>query len=153
ALVRQRLANTLFAQLFAGSSRERTGVFGQLLQGMAWITLAFAPLGVLLVFEMKLLPYHSAWVTWTHRGLIAFDLLAVLMLWAGAVEPRQDIGLRSLTRYRWLSLVAVVVFLLSNFLLTFPGDPGRLWMKLAFRPDPSANIEPDCQMFKAIEDK
>src|SRR5689334_14187773 len=41
--VRQRLANTLFAQLFAGSPREREGALGALLRAMAWITLAIAP--------------------------------------------------------------------------------------------------------------
>ena len=58
--VRQRLSNTLFAQLFAGSSREREGVLGSLLRLMAWITLAIAPVGVLLIFEIKFLPYHEA---------------------------------------------------------------------------------------------
>jgi hypothetical protein len=38
--VRQRLANTLFAQIFAGSPRERDGWLGWLLKAMAWITLA-----------------------------------------------------------------------------------------------------------------
>src|SRR5436309_2697133 len=37
--LRQRLANTLFAQLFAGSPREREGVLGWLLRLMAWVTL------------------------------------------------------------------------------------------------------------------
>src|SRR5262245_1938694 len=71
--MRQRLANTLFAQLFAGSPRERGGVLGWLLRGMAWITLAIAPVLVLILFEVRFLPFHSAAVTWTHRGLIALD--------------------------------------------------------------------------------
>src|SRR6185369_12533197 len=112
--VRQRLANTLFAQLFAGSSRERRGVLGWLLSGMAWITLAIAPVGVLIIFEIKFLPYHSAAATWTHRGLIALDLLAVLILWASAVQPRQDIGWRLLVRYRSMTALAVATFFLSN---------------------------------------
>jgi len=149
--VRQRLANTLFAQLFAGSSREREGVLGWLLRGMAWITLAIAPVGVLIVFEIKFLPYHSAAVTWTHRGLIAFDLLAVLILWASAVHPHQHIGWRSLIRYRMMTFVAAAVFVLSNLLITFPGEPGRLWMKMVFTPDPSSNVMPECQISKAIE--
>jgi|KBSSwiStaDraftv2_1062776.scaffolds.fasta_scaffold54535_2 uncharacterized protein YjbI with pentapeptide repeats len=149
--IRQRLANTLFAQLFAGSSRERKGVFGGLLRGMAWITLAIAPVGVLIVFEIKFLPYHNAAVTWTHRSLIAFDLLAVLILWASAVQPRQDIGWRSLVRHRKMTLVAFAVFVLSNLLITFPGEPGRFWMKMAFTPDPNSNVLPECQVSKAIE--
>lgn len=151
--IRQRLANTLLAQLFAGSSREKTGVFGWLLRGMAWITLAIAPITVLIIFETKLLPYHSAAVSWTHRGLIAFDALAVLMLWASAVNPQQDIGWRSLVRNRRLSLAVVAVLVLSNLLITYPGEPGRFWMKLTFTPDPTSNIEPECQIYKAVEDR
>src|SRR3954447_3568021 len=49
--IRQRLANTLFAQLFAGSRREREGLLGLLLRLMTWITLAIAPVGVLVIFE------------------------------------------------------------------------------------------------------
>src|SRR4051812_13962408 len=48
--LRQRLANTLFAQIFAGSPREREGWLGWLLKAMAWITLAIAPILILLVF-------------------------------------------------------------------------------------------------------
>src|SRR5690349_8513029 len=55
ASVRQRLANTLFAQIFAGSPRERDGVLGWMLRLMAWITLAIAPVLVLLVFQFKFL--------------------------------------------------------------------------------------------------
>ena len=147
--IRQRLGNTLFAQLFAGSSRERQGVLGWLLRGMAWITLAIAPVGVLIVFEIKFLPYHSASVTWTHRGLIAFDLLAVLMLWASAVEPRQDIGWRSLIRYRTMTFVAAAVFVLSNFMITFPGEPGRLWTKM-IPSDRSSSGTRECQTVMAV---
>src|SRR5215831_16415847 len=49
--MRQRLANTLFAQIFAGSPREREGWLGWLLKLMAWLTLAVAPVLVLLVFH------------------------------------------------------------------------------------------------------
>jgi hypothetical protein len=64
--LRQQLPNTLFAQLFAGSPSERGGFVGLLLRLMAWVTLAIAPVLVLLVFEIKLLPYHDRVVTWTH---------------------------------------------------------------------------------------
>jgi hypothetical protein len=63
ALMRQRLANTLFAQIFAGSPREREGWLGWLLRAMAWITLAFAPIYII---------WRSSWLGWlpvaAHRG-------------------------------------------------------------------------------------
>ena len=65
ARLRQRLANTLFGQLFAGSPRERRGILGALLRVMVIVTLAVAPPLVLFVFELKFLPYHSGFVTWS----------------------------------------------------------------------------------------
>src|SRR5262245_45621135 len=67
ASLRQRLANTMFAQIFAGSPRERAGWLGWLLKAMAWITLAIAPLLLLLTFQLSLLAYHSHFATWSHR--------------------------------------------------------------------------------------
>lgn len=144
--VRQRLANTLFAQLFAGSPREREGVLGWLLRLMAWITLAFTPVFVLIAFEIKFLPYHSALITWTHRGLIVVDLLAVLLLWAGAVQPGRDIGWRALVSDWKAALGALVIAILSIVLITFPGEPGRLWMAYVAPSDQSSNDIPECQM-------
>jgi uncharacterized protein YjbI with pentapeptide repeats len=128
--VRQRLANTLFAQLFAGSPREREGVLGWLLRLMAWVTLAIAPVCVLVVFELKFLPHHSALVTWTHRGLIVVDLLAILLLWAGAVDPRRDIAWQGLMKSWKITLGAAVIAAVCCLLFTFPGEPNRLWMRL-----------------------
>lgn len=128
-LVRQRLANTLFAQLFAGSPREREGLLGWLLRLMAWVTLALAPPLVLLVFEIKFLPFHSAPVTWTHRALMLLDLLAVLFLWAGAIKPSSDITLHSL-RPHWKSASGAALIMLGCCVfITFPGEAGRTWMR------------------------
>ena len=88
ASIRQRLANTLFAQIFAGSPRERDGWLGFLLKTMAWITLAIAPVLILLFFQFQFLPYHSGWVTWAIRILIVIDLAIILILWPAAKGPR-----------------------------------------------------------------
>ena len=128
--MRQRLANTLFGQLFAGSPRERRGILGALLRVMVIVTVAVAPPLVLFVFELKFLPYHSSFVTWSHRGLIAFDLLAVLLLWAGAVNANRDIALHWLLR-DWKSAIAALLILLACGLVTFPGEPHATWTRIA----------------------
>ena len=74
ASLRQRLANTLFAQIFAGSPRSGTAALGWLLKAMAWITLAIAPILILLTFQFMFLPYHSHLATWTHRSLIFWSV-------------------------------------------------------------------------------
>jgi uncharacterized protein YjbI with pentapeptide repeats len=96
ASMRQRLANTLFAQIFAGSPRERDGWLGRLLKTMAWITLAFTPIYVLLAFQFVFLPYHDAFATWVHRLLLFVELAIAFVLWPLVLDARRDFSLRRL---------------------------------------------------------
>jgi uncharacterized protein YjbI with pentapeptide repeats len=148
--LRQRLANTLFAQIFAGSPHEREGVFGWLLNAMAWITLAISPILVLLTFQFMFLPYHSHLATWTHRLLILLEFVVAFQLWPLVLNPQRDFhwsDLRSRIRQtavhfvglftpshhaqarrgllpRLIPLATTVVFVvLSLWLATFPGEP------------------------------
>jgi len=127
--VRQRLANTLFAQIFAGSARERSGILGILLSLMAWVTLVIAPICVLLVVEFKFLPYHSSVATWTHRFLVIVDLLSVLLLWPLVLEGKKgDIRFRTLRDWRTSAFVPPVFFLAFG-LLNFPGEIHANWLR------------------------
>jgi len=78
---RMRIENTLFVQLLVGGRLEREGINAKLLSLMALISLAVAPVALLLMIQIKFLPYHSEWITWLHRGLLAFDLALVWTLW------------------------------------------------------------------------
>jgi uncharacterized protein YjbI with pentapeptide repeats len=129
SLLRQRLANTLFAQLFAGSPREREGVLGGLLRLMAWVTLAFGPILVLLLFQSKFLPYQNDAVTWAHRALVAIDLLAILWLWGAAVTVHRDMTWRAVVQNRISTASAAIVVLVTVLLLTFPGELHTTWAK------------------------
>ena len=123
ASVRQRLANTLFAQIFAGSPRERGGPLGALLKAMAWVTIAIAPVLVLFVFQFKFLPYHSHFVTWTHRLLIFIELATVFMLWPLVLDPQMDIAWHRVVRQP-ITLATVALFVVVSLCLaTFPGEP------------------------------
>src|ERR1043166_6792289 len=88
--LRQRLANTLFAQIFAGSPPERDGAFGWLLNAMAWITLAISPILILLTFQFMFLPYHSHLATWTHRMLVVAELAIAALVWPLVLNPHRD---------------------------------------------------------------
>ncbi|HEV7879943.1 pentapeptide repeat-containing protein [Bradyrhizobium sp.] len=88
--LRQRLANTLFAQILAGSPREREGWFGSLLKAMAWITLVIAPIITLLTFQFMFLPYHSHLATWTHRFLILLEFVVAFKLWPLVLNPQRE---------------------------------------------------------------
>src|SRR5262249_8534454 len=96
--VRQRLANTLFAQIFAGSPREREGALGWLLKAVAWVTLALAPIFVVLAFQFVFLPYHSHFATWIHRLLVLAELTIAVLLWPIVLNPHRDFARPKLRR-------------------------------------------------------
>ncbi len=56
---RENFQNTLFVQLLVGGRLEREGTNAKLLSLMALISLALAPVALLLMFEIMFLPYHS----------------------------------------------------------------------------------------------
>jgi uncharacterized protein YjbI with pentapeptide repeats len=97
-LIRQRLANTLFAQIFAGSRREREGSLGWLFKAIAWVTLVLAPIFVVLAFLFVFLPYHSHLATWTHRLLLLAELAIAFLLWPRVLDGRRDFDLPKLLR-------------------------------------------------------
>jgi uncharacterized protein YjbI with pentapeptide repeats len=121
AALRQRLANTLFTQIFAGSPNERGGWLGSVLKAMAWITLAFAPILILGVFQFKFLPYHSSPVTWAHRGLILLELVVLFFSWPLVLHAGREF---KWPKPRAPSLLAVCLLFVAVPLsvLTFPGE-------------------------------
>jgi len=135
ASIRQRLANTLFAQIFAGSPRERDGWLGGLLKAMAWITVAIAPVLILLVFQFQFLPYHSEPVTWALRVLVVIDLAIVLVLWSAVRNPARDVTLRTIVRQWIAGPTAIAVAGFAWIVLSFPGEQHAEWTR--FRPENS----------------
>jgi uncharacterized protein YjbI with pentapeptide repeats len=139
ALLRQRLANTLFAQIFGGSPREREGFIGWLLRAIVWITLAVGPILIVLAFQISFLPYHSHIATWTHRILILIELAAFFLIWPLALDATKDIQWRGtrrqplrkrLRKLLWFStrntsalLSCALFILISLSLVSFPGEP------------------------------
>jgi hypothetical protein len=102
-MFRMRIENTLFAQLLVGRY--------WLLTLMAIITLAVAPVALLALMQARFLPYHSEWLTWLHRGLLALDLLLV---WTVLSGYRSGWGIRQFPSTVW------AIALLSR-------SPARRW--------------------------
>ena len=127
--LRQRLANTLFAQMFAGSARQREGLLGILLNAVAWLVLVFFPVALLVVFELKFLPFHSYPLTWSHRIFIMIDLIMLLLLWRAALNPQRDVNWRNLTELRIGASTAIAVVVLSTVVFTFPGEFSSGWSR------------------------
>jgi uncharacterized protein YjbI with pentapeptide repeats len=136
AAMRQRLANTLFAQLFAGSPREREGWLGWVMKAMAWTTLAIAPILILLAFQFAFLAYHSHFATWMHRLLILLELGVAFLLWPLVLDARRDFNWSRIRERMKRSVgpgsLLLVLSLLTVFVsLAVASFPGELHVNLA----------------------
>ncbi len=120
---RMRIENTLFVQLLVGGRLEREGLNARLLSLMALITLALAPVVLLLYVQIKFLPYHSEWITWLHRGLLALDLALVWTLWPGY---RSGWGVRLWPKRSWWLVVpgigSAAALAYAVLVATFPDE-------------------------------
>jgi uncharacterized protein YjbI with pentapeptide repeats len=147
---RERLANTLFAQFFAGAPRERLGWIGRIIRAIAWITLIGGPIYLIFTFQLAFLPYHSPLVTWTHRTLICVEVAIAIVFGPIVTDPRKDLNWRRLVNrtrravefptrffiasideklmlrqqlYHYLIPTAYLLLILVSWLLiTFPGE-------------------------------
>jgi uncharacterized protein YjbI with pentapeptide repeats len=115
-----------FVQMVAGRPESRLD--GSLLRLTIWLTVVWAPALLLLETLVRFLPYHSAAVTWWHRGLILAELMLLWLLWPGSLWRRSE-GIRqpgareSNGLWRWLGLGQLSVLLLACLAFaTLPGE-------------------------------
>jgi len=74
--LRRQLPSNIFVQFLAGPHEVRTGIVGFLLKSIATITLVAGPIALLILFQLKFLPYHSEWITWWQRITVVADLVS-----------------------------------------------------------------------------
>src|SRR3984957_7154484 len=79
--LRWQLPSNIFIQFLAGPADIRSGHFGMALRAIAWITLVIAPILLLLMMQIQFLPFHSSFITWTHRVILFADLCLLWWLW------------------------------------------------------------------------
>jgi uncharacterized protein YjbI with pentapeptide repeats len=118
-LMRLRLKDALSAQILVGATRERR--LDWLLRAIAEITLALLPIGLILAFQIKFLPYHDGWATLAHRVLLFAELAIVFVLIplifdAGWVFSSKKVIWQAARGAVFVSFVAV------SLLLAFPGE-------------------------------
>ena len=122
----RQLPSNLFVQFLGGPDDIREGALGRLLAAILWVSLVVAPIALLLLLQIKFLPYHSWWITWTSRIVLILDLGLLWWLWRNILESR----LHRATRRRWRSWVktSIAAFLSVSIVLfacaaaTIPGE-------------------------------
>lgn len=123
--LRRQLPSNIFVQFLAGPSDMREGGLGWLLRAIAWITLAIAPVLLLLFIQIQFLPYHSAPVTWTQRVALGLDLALIWWLWRKILSGREIDGGRRRVAWLWPPFgltLSLAVLLFSVAVVTFPGE-------------------------------
>jgi hypothetical protein len=124
--LRRLLPSNIFVQFLAGPSDVRGAGLGRLLKTIAWFTLVFGPIALLLLLQIQFLPYHHRGVTWTHRLAVAADLVLIWWLWRKVLGGRSDLrgwrAVRTWAKTAVAGALSAFVILLSWTVATFPGE-------------------------------
>jgi hypothetical protein len=82
----------------------------------------FAPVVLLVLIQLKFLPYHHELVTWLHRGVIAADILLLWLFWGSIMRAANRGRFRSILALTGNVTLTIVVLLLVTLVATFPGE-------------------------------
>jgi uncharacterized protein YjbI with pentapeptide repeats len=100
------------AQLLAA---KRLGQRPLALELMVWVTLAVAPISLLLFVQVRFLPYHDTWITAWHRLVLLADLVVLWWLWPRATPMHR---LRTVPYLAVGALASVLTLVFSGVLAT-----------------------------------
>jgi uncharacterized protein YjbI with pentapeptide repeats len=132
ARLRRQLPSNIFVQSLAGPQEARTGTIGFLLRLIIWISLVLGPIALLILFQLRFLPYHSEWITWWQRIVVVADLVLLWILWPRIARGEiAGLGWRDFKRVKVqvLLLASVLPVLLVCEIATFPDE----WFERHFR--------------------
>ena len=123
--LRSQLPSNIFVQFLAGPRELREGWFGRLVAAIILITFVIGPVALLLLLQLRFLPYHDSSITWTHRVALLLEFVLVWWLWRKIVAGETEID----EPQRWPSwggplsiAVTATVVVFSWTLATFPGE-------------------------------
>jgi uncharacterized protein YjbI with pentapeptide repeats len=122
AALQRQLPNNIFVQFLAGPDEIRKGGLGVILKIIAWITLVVSPILLLLLLEVRFLPYHQVGITWVHRGAVFADIVLLWMLWPSVLTGRTKIGWPDVRHAKTALLASVGTVWFSCIVATFPGE-------------------------------
>ena len=125
ARLRRQLPSNIFVQFIAGPREVREGIVGFLLRQVAQISLVVGPIALLVLFQLKFLPYHSEPITLWQRAAVVIDLVLLWFLWPpisrGGTNLLAWYDLKRCKVLAWM-LVSTLPVLLVVTIATFPGE-------------------------------
>lgn len=123
--LRRQLPSNIFVQYLAGPPQVRAGLVGFLLRSIAEISLVYLPIGLLVLFQLQFLAYHSEIITLWHRGALIIELILVWALWPSIARGEiSRVGSLTLRSGRAVASIAGTLLILSFSvsIATFPGE-------------------------------
>jgi uncharacterized protein YjbI with pentapeptide repeats len=128
--LRQQLPNNIFLQFMAGPKEVREGGLGYILKVIAWTTLALGPILLILLIQIRFLPFHRTMITWEHRLILLLDLALIWVLWTAVLSSRGRLLWPRLTASKKALVATIVIVGFSWFAATFPGERQSSLLKI-----------------------
>ncbi|WP_172783161.1 MULTISPECIES: hypothetical protein [Bradyrhizobium] len=100
ASLRRQLPSNVFVQFVAGPPGVRSGGVGLMFRLIAQISLIVLPIGLLMLFQLQFLAYHSEQVTWWQRVAVVIDLALIWAIWP-SINRGRIARLRLRNSLRW----------------------------------------------------
>ena len=93
---------------------------------IAWISLVFGPILLLVFFQLQFLPFHAEWISWLQRTIIVTDLILLWFLWPSVARSEvASVGSPSFIRRTLTALLAfatVLAIVIELVVAIFPGE-------------------------------
>jgi uncharacterized protein YjbI with pentapeptide repeats len=126
--MRRLLPSNIFVQMLAGPKEVRSGLFGALLRLIATTTLVISPVLLLILLQVKFLPYHSILIVWIQRFCLLADILLIWLLLPAALQVKNEPRRRRLTRSKVALCAGAATVIFSWGYASFPGEfQQRMW--------------------------
>jgi hypothetical protein len=110
------------AQFLIGAPQD--AIVRLFLWAVVWLSFVVGAVILLVVFQLRFLPYRSISVTYVHRATLLLDLVLLALFWPpisrGSRSPQNRYALWRLTA---AGLVGVVLVAFSTLVVTVPGEP------------------------------
>jgi hypothetical protein len=112
--LRRQLPSNIFVQFLAGPEDIREGGLGLILKAIAWFSLVFGPVLLLLLIQVQFLPYHLEWVTWVQRLAVFADVILLWLLWPAVLDGRSKIAWPRVWRHKVFAVLSLVPIWLGS---------------------------------------
>ncbi len=126
--LRRQLPSNIFVQFLAGPEDIRKGGLGLILKAIAWFSLVFGPVLLLLLIQVQFLPYHLEWVTWVQRLAVFADAILLWLLWPAVLDGRSKIAWPQVWRHKVFMVLSFVPIWLAFITAAFPGELIDKWI-------------------------